>query len=275
MEATRARLSGANLAARLAADRASSVDAEMRNRFARPYLTTEVPPFATLHEQERRRLEQRKHQNRYVTQPEPFVFHAPKRAKSPKPLPKDPTVDWRWKRAQSASAASTRLQRVASERLGGEHLAVRAQQPSAVAPPRTTEKTLSWQSRVRAMMMERRTRESKDQQELEQAREVDVEMRRRVQQAVGLVEPLEDKISRIVDDKQQCTRQVCRDKRRDLRMIKERASRRPLLMEQADTLVRARRRALFRVRSALEAAGVRDVESHFHDDELDELQQDA
>ena len=39
----------------------------------------------------------------------------------------------------------------------------------------------------------------------------------------------------------------------------ERANSRPLLMQQADSLVRAKRRALFRVRNALRQAGVRDV----------------
>merc|ERR1712217_805216 len=99
-------------------------------------------------------------------------------------------------------------------------------------PPRTTEKTLQWQQHTARMLQERREQEWREQQNnTGQARETSTKMR-------------------------------------DLHEIKERVIRRPLLMEQVDSLVRARRRALFRVRSTLEAAGVHDIDSHFQDEEL-------
>merc|ERR1712194_198444 len=107
------------------------------------------------------------------------------------------------------------------------------------------------------------------------SRQVSNEMRLRVQQAVGPTESQDERIERIVADKKQARQRIVQQKQEDLQKIRDRVSRRPLLMEQADTLVRARRRALFRVRSALEAAGVRDVESHFQDEELDELDRAA
>merc|ERR1719150_2271197 len=70
--------------------------------------TTEVPDFAALHEKEKRRLERRKYQNRKVTQPAPFDFHAPNRGTRSRqpPMHKDPSQDWRWKRAQGVRASS-------------------------------------------------------------------------------------------------------------------------------------------------------------------------
>ncbi|CAE8583659.1 unnamed protein product, partial [Polarella glacialis] len=104
---------------------------------------------------------------------------------------------------------------------------------------------------------------------------VSSELRHRVKQAIGPFEPLEEKIERIVSDKRQGVQRITRDKLRDLQEIQDRVKRRPLLMEQADSLLRARRRALFRVRSTLEAAGVRDIDSHFRDEELDEFDRAA
>ncbi|CAJ1344718.1 unnamed protein product [Effrenium voratum] len=63
--------------------------------------TTEVPDFAARHERNKQQMERRKYQNRYVTQPEPFVFNAPKRSQSRNPpMAKDPTMDWRFQRAR-------------------------------------------------------------------------------------------------------------------------------------------------------------------------------
>ncbi|CAJ1333163.1 unnamed protein product, partial [Effrenium voratum] len=104
------------------------------------------------------------------------------------------------------------------------------------------------------------------------AQNVDPEMKSRVKQAVGVVEPLEQKIERIVWDKKRGLQRTERQKQQDMRKIMERASSRPLLMQQADSLVRAKRRALFRVRNALRAAGVREVSRHFADDELEEME---
>lgn len=99
------------------------------------------------------------------------------------------------------------------------------------------------------------------------------ELKHRVKAVMGTHERWDQKIERIAADKRHTAQRVVREKQRDLQMIKERVSRRPLLMEQTDTLARARRRALFRVRSTLEAAGIKDIENHFDDEELEDLEQ--
>lgn len=219
--------------------------------------TTEVPDFATLHERERQRLERRKSQNRCITQPAPFSLHAPGRTRARQPvLTKDPAADWRFKRPRSA----------------GPPVKSGAATPSALmAPPRTTEKVLQWQQHTAKVLHDRREQEFLRKRELEKTKEVSTELRLRVQKATGPFKPLEEKIDQIVNDKRQGAQRVMHQKHRDLQLIKERVSRRPLLMEQTDSLVRARRRALFRVRATLEAAGVQNVDRHFVDDELDEL----
>jgi len=111
--------------------------------------------------------------------------------------------------------------------------------PSAV-PARTTEKTLRWQGHTARLLQERREQEWREQQELEQAHKSTPRMRSLVKQMVGPIEPLEEKIERIVVDKRQAYQRVVKEKLRDLQKIKERVKRQPLLMEQADSLVRAR-----------------------------------
>merc|ERR1712216_571837 len=120
-----------------------------------------------------------------------------------------------------------------------------------------------------------RERERQARLELEQAQVPSFEMKVRVKRAVGVVESLDEKLDRLTTDKRQTASRVRREKQRALNAIQERVSRRPLLMEQTDALARARRRALFRVRSTLEAAGLKDVESHFLDEELDEMEHGA
>lgn len=230
-----------------------------------PPPTTEVPDFVSRHERLKHQLERRKYLNRYVTQPEPFVFQAPTRRQPP--MAKDPSQDWRFarktKRPASAggSAASP----------GGRFSIKSLERPSYAVPPRSTEKFLMAQQATHRRLQERREKEEQERQQLEQAHEVPTELKLRIQQAVGPIEALEDKVERIVLDKRQGLQRIQREKVQDLQRMQERVNRRPLLMEQADSLVRARRRALFRVRNTLKEAGVPDVDSHFREEELDEF----
>ncbi|CAK8985650.1 unnamed protein product [Durusdinium trenchii] len=186
--------------------------------------------------------------NRFVTQPEPFVFNTPTRSQSRQPpMPKDPTRDWRYHRVRGTSNST---------------------QPPA--PVRSTEKVTSYQLATLRKLQERRLKEMREEEELKEV--PNDEMKFRVKQAMGKVEPLEQKIDRIVSDKRRGLQRTQRQKAEDLRNIMERANSRPLLMQQADSLVRAKRRALFRVRNALRQAGVRDVNRHFADDELEEME---
>eukprot|EP00929_Paragymnodinium_shiwhaense_P021594 TRINITY_DN14046_c0_g1_i1.p1 TRINITY_DN14046_c0_g1~~TRINITY_DN14046_c0_g1_i1.p1 ORF type:complete len:687 (+),score=123.83 TRINITY_DN14046_c0_g1_i1:130-2190(+) len=242
--------------------------------------TTEVPDFATLHQKEREKLERRKFQNRYVTQPDPFVFQAPTRARHRQPpMPQDPSDDYRWQRSPAVGSSPKGANRPRSaERRGAatspflyQPQAFDRPPPSVVAPPRSTEKTKrAMQHRARDLQ-ERRERERQERLELEQANVPSVEMKCRVKKAIGVVESLDEKLERITTDKRQNAQRVVREKQRALQAIKERVNRRPLLMEQTDALARARRRALFRVRSTLEAAGLTDIKSHFLEEELDEM----
>lgn len=209
--------------------------------------TTEVPDFAARHERIKRQLERRKYMNRFVTQPEPFVFNTPTRSQSRQPpMPKDPTRDWRYHRVRGPPST----------------------QPPA--PVRSTEKVTSYQLATLRKLQERRLKEMREEEELKEV--PNDEMKFRVKQAMGKVEPLEQKIDQIVSDKRRGLQRTQRQKAEDLRNIMERANSRPLLMQQADSLVRAKRRALFRVRNALRQAGVRDVNRHFADDELEEME---
>jgi hypothetical protein len=239
--------------------------------------TKEVPDFAAIHEREKQRLEQKKFQNRFVTTPAPFKLHVPSRRRfRQEPLPKDLSNDWRWNQPGKANYA----RRPAS---AGSRFSVRAlERPSIVAPPRTTEKTLQQLQHTQRILQERRERELREREELEQARaghppgggggELDYQrLREEVREAVGPMEPLEERIGRMVATKRRARQRVVQEKRRALQEIQERVRSKPLLMQQEDTLVRARRHALMRVRATLEDAGVREVDSHFQEEELDEL----
>eukprot|EP00971_Amphidinium_carterae_P157637 3124866-Amphidinium_carterae.2 len=69
-----------------------------------------------------------------------------------------------------------------------------------------------------------------------------------------------------------CSEQV-QDQRQKLKQIQTRVARRPLMMEQCDSMARARRRALFRVRNVLQSSNVPfNVDSIFRDQELDEME---
>jgi hypothetical protein len=237
--------------------------------------TGEVPNFAKLHAHERQRLERAKYLNRYITQPEPFVFAAPERSRNRQPpLAKDPSQHPRYQRQQRArpqSAGVTPKHRAAA----ADHRAIVSIQRAAAAEvPRSTEKTLRAQQHVQRVLQERREQEKKE-QEQHQQREVQKatsEMRGRLISALGTREPYEEKINRIVADKRHTTGRVHSEKKRHLQEIKQRVARRPLLMEQkTDHLARARRRALFRVRNTLESYGVVDIENHFNDNELDDM----
>jgi hypothetical protein len=126
------------------------------------------------------------------------------------------------------------------------------------------------------VLQERRIQEHQKQTELDQAQQVSSEVRARVLRAVGpaksVEKHVEEQIERRVMDKQQELRKTVSEKRGDLKRMQERVSRRPLLMEQTDSLSRARRRALFQFRKVLQDAGTKDPDAHFEDDELDDLE---
>lgn len=225
---------------------------------------TEVPDFAARHEHMQQQLERRKYLNRYVTQPEPFVFFTPSRSETRQPpMPKDPGEDWRYHRRAAGRPQSQGTTEARGRR------AVRA--TGADIKQRSTQKVLSSQLATMRRLQEKREKEQREREELEQAQAVDEEMKERVKQAVGPIEPMAKKIERMVDDKRRGLQRVQSQKRKDIDMMLQRANNRPLLMQQADTVERARRRALFRVRNALRQAGVRDVNRHFGEEELDEL----
>lgn len=225
--------------------------------FGQPFGTTDVPNFKLLHERELQRMERRKWLNRHVTKPEPFIFHAPTRSQSRQaPMPKDPSKDPRWKprqRPQSAGAAASR-------------------DPGHAPPqPKSTLKTSAAQQHVFWTVQERREQERREKEGLKLAQSRgDSVLQGRVRRALGEVENFEDKIKRAVNDKRQNHARVQREKQQTLQMIKDRVNRRPLLMEQSDSIARARRRALGNVRRTLEAAKL-DPDEYFRDDELDEL----
>jgi len=163
-------------------------------------------------------------------------------------MPKDPRRDWRFHRPAVQGLAGTQ-----------------------VAPVRSTEKVASSQLATRRKLEERRIKEIREEEAMKEAQAPNKEVKFRVMQAMGKVEPFEQKIERIVSDKRRGLQRTQRQKEQDLQNIMERASSRPLLMQQADSLIRAKRRALFRVRNALRQAGVRDVNRHFADEELEEM----
>lgn len=241
---------------------------------AQPFGTTEVPDFQTLHERERQRLERRRYQNRYVTQPEPFVFHSrsstagDRRKLRQAQMAKDPSQDYRFRRNEPASA------RPASAGHCNGYPSLKA--VPVVVPPRTTEKTLRAQQAMQRQLQERREQQLQEQKDLERAQSRgSFEMRCRIKRAVGLVQPFDEKIDRIVADKQHNSARVVREKQRVLHNIQERVNRRPLLMEQRDCIQRARSRALFAVKKTLEECSIPDLDRYFQDEELDELERES
>mmetsp|Transcript_52684 Transcript_52684/g.83596 ORF Transcript_52684/g.83596 Transcript_52684/m.83596 type:complete len:697 (+) Transcript_52684:1-2091(+) len=261
--------------------------AQSAERSGSGYNTTEVPDFAALHEREKAKLERLKYQNRYVTQPAPFVLSAPGRATRNRqpPLPKDPSYDPRWHRSSRAQSAQRRQARssstpgsaVAAFTAGAErsHFSVAAlEKPPVLAPPRSTDKTLAAQQHTSRRLLERRLQEQQKQQELEEAHQAPSELKARVVRAIGPMKSgrqyVEEQVERRVMDRQQDLRKTVQEQRGDLKRMQERVARRPLLMEQTDSLARARRRALFQFRRALQDAGAKDADTYFEDDELDE-----
>jgi hypothetical protein len=119
--------------------------------------------------------------------------------------------------------------------------------------------------------MERRVRKVQEEEHIEKVRKVDPEFRARVRAAVGPVETVDEVVERQVMQKKQTQRSTMKDKHRDLNDIAQRVNRRPLLMQQTDSVARARRLALFQFRGFLKDAGVANPDAHFQDDELDEL----
>eukprot|EP00435_Cladocopium_sp_Y103_P012955 s3346_g3.t1 len=156
--------------------------------------TTEVPDFAARHERIKRQLERRKYMNRGVTQPEPFVFNTPTRSQSRHPsMPKDPRRDWRYHRPTTPGPTAP------------------------VAPVRSTEKVTSYQQATMKKLQERRVKEMKEREELKEAQAPNQEVKFRVMQAMGKVEPLEQKIERIVSDKRRGLQRTQREKEEEQR----------------------------------------------------------
>lgn len=245
---------------------------------SRPFGTTEVPDFAALHEKQRR--ERQKYSNREATQPEPFVFTVPSRSMRARqaPLPKDPANDPRFHRrprsarARSASGPRPNAAAVfAAGAEGGSPSMMNLQRPPVTGPPRTTAKTLQAQQHVASQLMEKRQQRQQKEQHVEQTKKVNPEIRARVMRAVGPVESIDDMVDRKVTDLRQNQRNTVKMKHKDLQDIANRVQRRPLLMEQTDSIARARRLALFQFRGFLKDAGVANPDAHFQDDELDEL----
>jgi len=236
-----------------------------------------VPNFDALHEREKQRLERLKEQNRRkTTQAAPFRSYVADRNRSQRrqpPMPKDPTQDYRWEKHRRPASAGRARPSSAPSRAAQPSPAVAAGPPPP--PARPTQKTLQQQQYTARLLEERRRQEEQKQHELEQAHATPTELRLRVMQAVGPIEPFEEKVERLAAEKRVGGQRVFRHQVQDLQRIQDRISRRPLLMEQADSLDRARRRALFKVRATLESAGVHNVDSHFGDDELDELERAA
>mmetsp|Transcript_99405 Transcript_99405/g.286905 ORF Transcript_99405/g.286905 Transcript_99405/m.286905 type:complete len:785 (-) Transcript_99405:299-2653(-) len=249
--------------------------AERKAALAMTYRTGEVPDFATLHEKDRKQLEMRKMMNRRTEPPAPFHLHAPQRGERQRrqpPLPKDPAEDWRFRRAQArASSSGARLS--AGGGGGGDAPGVNGLPAAMVPPPRTTVKTAMQHMYTIQKLVEVRRRELEQaQQDFQRANAVSTELKMRVRQFVGPPQRLSDKIEDLAMEKRLDTKRTTRQQLMDLERIKERVERRPLLMEQVGGQSRARRRALFKVRSALESAGVRNPDAMFHGEELDELE---
>eukprot|EP00746_Dinoflagellata_sp_MGD_P004423 gnl/MRDRNA2_/MRDRNA2_108529_c0_seq1.p1 gnl/MRDRNA2_/MRDRNA2_108529_c0~~gnl/MRDRNA2_/MRDRNA2_108529_c0_seq1.p1 ORF type:complete len:641 (-),score=136.76 gnl/MRDRNA2_/MRDRNA2_108529_c0_seq1:28-1950(-) len=243
--------------------RADSEDPHERHKSQ--YKTTVVPNFGALHEKEKQRLERRKYQNRFVTQPAPFVFSAPSRVRARQaPPPTDPSSDWRWSRPTRARSSGAGPGGRDKPRFSVPSL----EQPPTAVPPRTTEKTVAWQRQTAQMQRDRREREEQHRQELEHAQRPsgDPAMIQRVRGFLGKEESLEEKIAQKRFDRDQNLRNRMKEKQEELQGIKERVARRPLLMERTDSLVRARQRALLRVRQTLGEAGVKDLEGAGFDD---------
>lgn len=223
-----------------------------RSAVHQPVVVTRVPDFASLHERERRQMEQKKLQNRRVTRPEPFNFKASSRSHSrqaPRP---------------ASSHASRRTPSRAARQFND--LAWHPQ-----VPHRPTEKSAQMQEHVLRLMRERRESQRLRQEELQNAMEPSAEMRNRVKTVVGRAEPRAEKIDQLVFEKQQSRQATVRSQQARLREIEDRVSRRPLLMEQTDSVAKARRRALNRVRQTMVDVGI-DFEKHFKDEELEEME---
>lgn len=252
--------------------RGQSVD---RAAQSRPYSTTEVPDFAALHEKQRR--ERMKYQNREATQPEPFVFTVPSRSLRMRqaPIPKDPSKDPRFqrrsrnaRRPQSVPCAAAIFAAGAD---GGSPSVKALERPSVTGPPRTTAKTLQAQQHVATALRERRRERVEEKTKIENARKVDPEIRARVRAAVGPVETIDEIVEKAVMEKKQTQRNTMSDKRRQIIEMHKKVNRRPLLMQQTDSVARARRLALFQFRGFLKDAGVANIDAHFQDDELDDI----
>lgn len=255
--------------------RRQEVPSNTEHRPERRVGVSEVPDFVALHEREKQRLERLKYRNRQLTVSEPFIFTAQSRSQSRQPAPpKDPSTDWRWNRPGSARPASRGAPGSAGRRpaSAGRFSQPTLERPPQAVPPKTTLKTTQSQQHTRRRLEQRRELERQMHHESERSKVVSAEMQGRVSNAVGFQEPLEDRIEQLVRQKVRATQEKMHTKKKELQQMSEKVGRRPLLMEQTDSLVRARRRALFRVKSALEEAGVRDVEDHFEDDEIDELE---
>merc|ERR1719271_2268361 len=118
-------------------------------------------------------------------------------------------------------------------------------------------------------LQERRVLEEMRQNEEKLHTHVDPTVYARVQKAAGaghadMTERIEKKVEQRRHDN--VVRQMKYNK--ELGQISQRVERRPLLMERSETTLRARQRALYKVREKLTGAGVHNANALFLDEEL-------
>lgn len=118
-----------------------------------------------------------------------------------------------------------------------------------------------------------------DQQDLERAKQPHPDILQRVKNAVGPAAGQNKygldthAIERAIREKRDAQADTLRKQRHNLTEIKRKAAQRPLLMDRTDSLARARRRGLHKVRAALEVGGIMNIDEHFDDDEHNHLHQ--
>lgn len=234
------------------------------------YRTTVIPDYRSLHAQQERELQERRYKNQFITRPEPFVFQARSRKMKPPPEEKHETEDYRWKKAQARRKEKSRGH-------GFSKPSIHEVEQPKMMPPRNTAKMLQWQQQTAEKLRQDREREQylKMQEEHYQGKntQCDPETQQRVKNTVSRMQNEQDlDIERRVYSRRQTQISTAKRWAGDLQRIKERVNARPLLMERTQleqARERARQRALLRVRATLEEQGVKNLDSHFNNEELD------
>eukprot|EP00397_Hematodinium_sp_SG-2012_P001199 GEMP01001200.1.p1 GENE.GEMP01001200.1~~GEMP01001200.1.p1 ORF type:complete len:1668 (+),score=435.58 GEMP01001200.1:83-5086(+) len=233
-------------------------------RSTRAYATKEVPNFAAKHAKFQRTIDKAKVDNRSLTKPAPFAFHAPSRHRATRAIgtepADDPTLDFRWHKKNKRPKEGPTL----------GYSRPQLDLPLSVLP-RTTKKTLMAQRAVQNRIRDLRAKEQVTPEPT--AVDIDSEVAHRVKGQLRAGSSHVESVEKKITDKRDTQMQFERRWKRELGKIEQAVSRRPLLMERQgieSVKERARQRALLRVRGALETQGVA-VDAHFNDDELDVL----